>query len=449
MSFILPNIGEGIDNISISEILVEENQEIKANDSVLLVETDKASMEIPIDKDCIVEKILVQEGDSISPGQKILEVKNVDTKSQPAESEKSVAQEDKSKKLDPKVDISTSDLENQPNNEVSNEIDLESSSNLSNDDSIPIKRNQKENTVTSSIKSESSNSINASPSVRKLARELNCNIKNISGSGPNNRITKEDVLNYTSGNKSLVKDTPKKSLTDQFLSLGPIKKVSLNNVQSTSATRLHKSWTIIPHVTQFDEVKIDELSDLIKLLKGINKNPKSKVSYIPFFIKAVYLILKQLEIFNSSLDHDGKTVIKKYYYNIGFAVDTPRGLFVPVIKNVDKKSIKQITIEFNSLINKAMDNKLTMDDMTGGCITISSLGNISGKFFTPIINSPEVAILGVSKIYKQIVEQNGKLRSQSMLPISLSYDHRVINGADAAKFTKLFGEIINKTSLLK
>ena len=449
MSFILPNIGEGIDNISISEILVEENQEIKANDSVLLVETDKASMEIPIDKDCIVEKILVQEGDSISPGQKILEVKNVDTKSQPAESEKSVAQEDKSKKLDPKVDISTSDLENQPNNEVSNEIDLESSSNLSNDDSIPIKRNQKENTVTSSIKSESSNSINASPSVRKLARELNCNIKNISGSGPNNRITKEDVLNYTSGNKSLVKDTPKKSLTDQFLSLGPIKKVSLNNVQSTSATRLHKSWTNIPHVTQFDEVKIDELSDLIKLLKGINKNPKSKVSYIPFFIKAVYLILKQLEIFNSSLDHDGKTVIKKYYYNIGFAVDTPRGLFVPVIKNVDKKSIKQITIEFNSLINKAMDNKLTMDDMTGGCITISSLGNISGKFFTPIINSPEVAILGVSKIYKQIVEQNGKLRSQSMLPISLSYDHRVINGADAAKFTKLFGEIINKTSLLK
>ena len=449
MSFILPNIGEGIDNISISEILVEENQEIKANDSVLLVETDKASMEIPIDKDCIVEKILVQEGDSISPGQKILEVKNLDTKSQPAESEKSVAQEDKSKKLDPKVDISTSDLENQPNNEVSNEIDLESSSNLSNDDSIPIKRNQKENTVTSSIKSESSNSINASPSVRKLARELNCNIKNISGSGPNNRITKEDVLNYTSGNKSLVKDTPKKSLTDQFLSLGPIKKVSLNNVQSTSATRLHKSWTNIPHVTQFDEVKIDELSDLIKLLKGINKNPKSKVSYIPFFIKAVYLILKQLEIFNSSLDHDGKTVIKKYYYNIGFAVDTPRGLFVPVIKNVDKKSIKQITIEFNGLINKAMDNKLTMDDMTGGCITISSLGNISGKFFTPIINSPEVAILGVSKIYKQIVEQHGKLRSQSMLPISLSYDHRVINGADAAKFTKLFGEIINKTSLLK
>ena len=278
---------------------------------------------------------------------------------------------------------------------------------------------------------------------------MNCNIKNISGSGPNNRITKEDVLNYTSGNNSIVKDTPKKSFTDQFLSLGPIKKVSLNNVQSTSATRLHKSWTNIPHVTQFDEVKIDELSDLIKLLKGINKNPKSKVSYIPFFIKSVYLILKQLEIFNSSLDHDGKTVIKKYYYNIGFAVDTPRGLFVPVIKNVDKKSIKQITIEFNSLINKAMDNKLTMDDMTGGCITISSLGNISGKFFTPIINAPEVAILGVSKIFKQIVEQNGKLRSQSMLPISLSYDHRVINGADAAKFTKLFGEIINKTSLLK
>ena len=449
MSFILPNIGEGIDNISVSEILVEENQEIKSNDSVLLVETDKASMEIPIDKDCIVEKILVQEGDTISPDQKILEVKNLDAKSQAAQSGKTIAQEDNSKKLDSKENNSSSDLENQPNNEVSNEKNLESSSNLSNDDLMPIKRNQKENTITSSIKSESSDSINASPSVRKLARELNCNIKNISGSGPNNRITKEDVLNYTNGNKPQPKETPKKSLTDQFLSLGPIKKVSLNNVQSTSADRLHKSWTNIPHVTQFDEVKIDELSSLIKILKGVNKSPKSKVSFIPFFIKAVYLILKQLEIFNSSLDHDGKTMIKKYYYNIGFAVDTPRGLFVPVIKNVDKKSTKEITIEFNRLINKAMDNKLLMDDMTGGCITISSLGNISGKFFTPIINSPEVAILGISKIFKQITDKNGKLCSQNMLPISLSYDHRVINGADAAKFTKLFGEIINKTSLLK
>ena len=449
MSFILPNIGEGIDNISVSEILVEENQEIKANDSVLLVETDKASMEIPIDKDCIVEKILVQEGDTISPGEKILEVKNIDVKNDSVSQEKNALKKDESESLDTKEEFPSSNFENQSKNEITDKIDPESTSNLPDDDFVSQKSIQVENVVPSQSKSETSDSINASPSVRKFARELNCNIKNISGSGPNNRITKEDVLNYTSGNNSIVKDTPKKSFTDQFLSLGPIKKVSLNNVQSTSATRLHKSWTNIPHVTQFDEVKIDELSDLIKLLKGINKNPKSKVSYIPFFIKAVYLILKQLEIFNSSLDHDRKTVIKKYYYNIGFAVDTPRGLFVPVIKNVDKKSIKQITIEFNSLINKAMDNKLTMDDMTGGCITISSLGNISGKFFTPIINSPEVAILGVSKIFKQIVEHNGKLRSQSMLPISLSYDHRVINGADAAKFTKLFGEIINKTSLLK
>ncbi len=449
MSFILPNIGEGIDNISVSEILVEENQKIKANDSVLLVETDKASMEIPIDKDCIIEKILVREGDTISPGQKILEIKNIDIKNDLVYQEKNVLQKDESKSLDSKENTPPSNFENQSKNEITDKIDTESTSNLSDDDSISQKSIRLENVIPSQTKKETSDSINASPSVRKFARELNCNIKNISGSGPNNRITKEDVLNYTNGNDSIVKDTPKKSLTDQFLSLGPIKKVSLNNVQSTSATRLHKSWTSIPHVTQFDEVKIDDLSDLIKLLKRINKNPKSKVSYIPFFIKAVYLILKQLEIFNSSLDHDGNTVIKKYYYNIGFAVDTPRGLFVPVIKNVDKKSIKQITIEFNNLINKAMDNKLTIDDMTGGCITISSLGNISGKFFTPIINSPEVAILGVSKIFKQIVERNGKLRSQSMLPISLSYDHRVINGADAAKFTKLFGEIINKTSLLK
>jgi len=427
MDFILPNIGEGIETISISEILVEENQEVQANESVLLVETDKASMEIPIDVDCTIKNILVSIGDLISPGQKILEFTEKNS--------------DKNK------------INNQQDSSKIEDSNIQDSFTSSPDSKQSIKTNiDIKKKYTSNNKKKESNNSNtghASPSVKKLARELNCDINSIIGTGPNNRITKEDVINHTNGNQNGTKKNDLSDLTNDFLQWGPIEKVELNTIQKTSGKRLHDSWSTIPHVTQFDEINIDELDKLIKLLKQINKSPKSKVSYIPFFIKGVCNILQQLDIFNSSLDSDNKVIIKKHYFNIGFAVDTPRGLFVPVIKNVNKKTIKSITIEFNQLINKAMNNKLTIEDMSGGCITISSLGNISGKFFTPIINSPEVAILGISKIQVQAIYKNNKFHAQKMLPISLSYDHRVINGADAAKFTKLFGEILNKPSLLK
>ena len=420
MEFILPDIGEGIETISVSEILVKENQEIKANESVLLVETDKASMEIPIDIDCIITNILINIGDLISPGTKILEYKLNNTNNSQIKD-----QEDLTEEIAGELGNNTKQIEQENiKEEVNKNIEDKAG-----------KTNKQIN--------------HASPSIRKLARELNCNINEIIGTGRNNRIIKEDILNHVNGN-GIKESTPSiKSLYNDFLNWGPIEKVELNTIQKTSAKRLHNSWATIPHVTQFDEVNIDELYKLVKLLKKINKNPKSKVSYIPFFIKTVCNILKQLDIFNSSLDIDNKTIIKKHYYNIGFAVDTPRGLFVPVIKDVNKKSIKKITIEFNQLVNKAMDNKLTIEDMSGGCITISSLGNISGKFFTPIINHPEVAILGISKISIQAIHKNNKFQAQRILPISLSYDHRLINGADSAKFTQMFGQIINKPELLK
>ena len=422
MDFILPNIGEGIETISVSEILVEENQEIKANESVLLVETDKASMEIPIDVDCTITSILVNVGDLISPGQKILKI----------------TKKNKSNK------------DNGNNIAKSSTIpETEEKNNQANEESIPIifdnDNNQLESENKSSISTDTKTK-HASPSARKLARELNCDINDIIGTGPNNRITKEDVIDYANGKQN--KNNIKNSYND-FLKWGPIEKVELNTIQKTSSKKLYNSWSTIPHVTQFDEVNIDKLNKLVKLLKKVNKDPKLKVSYIPFFIKITCNILQQLSIFNSSLDANNETIIKKHYYNIGFAIDTPKGLLVPVIKDVDKKTVKTITIEFNHLINKAKNNKLTMDDISGGCITISSLGNISGKFFTPIINPPEVAILGISKIQVQAIYKNNKFSAQKMLPISLSYDHRVINGADAARFTKLFGEIISNPSTLK
>ena len=419
MEFILPNIGEGIETMSISEILVKENQTVKAEQSVLLVETDKASMEIPIDRSCIIKKILVNVGDLISPGQNILEIEDIDT---------------------PKVNKDTI-IENIDNKQTIIENDQHTNKEKNNTNS------QNE------LINKSNKGYRASPTIRKLARELNCNIDEVIGTGPNDRILKDDIYNHLhknpiGENRDNQEMSKSKTLFDAMSKYGMVEKIKLNPIQSITSDRLYNSWRSIPHVTQFDEVDITELDRIVKILKKVNKNEDSKVSYLPFFIKAVAIILEKLNIFNSSLDEDNKSLLQKQYYNIGFAVDTPKGLLVPVIKNVNTKSIKSITIEFNKIVKKARENKLAIEEMSGGCITISSLGNIGGNFFTPIINPPEVSILGISKIYIKPVLINNSFKARKVLPISLSYDHRVINGADAASFTVLFSKLIENPSKL-
>tara|TARA_B100000287_G_scaffold350276_1_gene339050 strand:- start:67 stop:753 length:687 start_codon:yes stop_codon:yes gene_type:complete len=223
-------------------------------------------------------------------------------------------------------------------------------------------------------------------------------------------------------------------------------KIRLNNVKKTTGNRLHDSWSSIPHVTQFDECDITELDKIRNIIK--NNDKSSKVSFVSFFIKAAAIGLRDLPIFNTSLSDSKEYMIQKNYYNIGVAVDTDRGLVVPVIKNVDKKSIKQINKELLSLINKAKNKRLTINDMSGGCFTITSLGGIGGKFFTPIINPPEVAILGISKIDIKPLFINNKFKARKILPISLSYDHRIIDGAAAANYTNLFSNLISTPKLL-
>ena len=418
--FILPEIGEGIETVSITEILVNKNDSIKENDPILLVETDKASMEIPINQDCIIKNILVNVGDLISPGQKILEIE--------------AGNNIENDKIDLNENNSINDKENITDDFSKKEINIESES---------LNQTNHSNTLKSESKSH------ASPSIRKLAREMDCDINNIKGSGENNRITKEDIYNSM---KSENLDIPlnkikKTNLFNNLAKWGLVEEIKLNSIRKTSAKRLTQSWNTIPHVTQFEEVDITQLDKVVKLLKKVNKDKNAKVSYIPFFIKAVSIILSKLPIFNSSFNSDNNSsIIQKHYYNIGVAVDTEHGLVVPVIKNVDKKSIKNISIELSKIIDKAKKGKLTLDEMSGGSITISSLGNIGGSYFTPIINSPEAAILGISKIIIKPIYENNKFVAKKMLPISLSYDHRVVNGADAAKFTNLFSELISNPS---
>ena len=428
MEFILPNIAEGVDTISISEICIKENQTISANDIIMMVETDKATIEIPIDENCTIQKIHVNVGDLISPGQKILNYTKIDNNKVILKEPPLIAKED---------DIKNSEQK---------DLDIVEDSKLEIIDNISTKTTE---IVNADIKT-SSIAYHASPNIRKLAREKNIDISKLKGTGLNNRITKDDILNFKNISSNTKANSNKKyikpSLSDTLSKWGLIEELELNKIEKTSAKRLFESWNTIPHVTQFDESDITNLDKLISQLKVVNKNKNTKPSYIPFFIKTVSHILQDLTIFNTSIDN--QTIIKKHYFNIGFAVDTPKGLLVPVIKDVNKKSLKSITIEFNKLIIKAKNNKLTLDEMSGGCFTISSLGNIGGKFFTPIINPPEVAILGISKFSIKPIFSKNKFIPRKILPISLSYDHRVINGSSAAKFTKLFTLLINNPSQL-
>ena len=413
IDFKLPDIGEGIKNVIVTDILISNGSKVKKNDIIIIVESEKASMEIPIDKNCLIKDILVKSGDTISPGDTIVQISLNDV----------VKNEEIVEKMKIIDDVSA----NQTN-----------------------KKNKEDNIETNTLKT--GNIIYASPSVRKLARELDCDLNTIEGTGKNSRITIQDVQNHIKGN-TIHSNKNRESNIDDIYELsskwGLTEKIELNSIKLATGKRLHNAWIEIPHVTQFDECDITELDKLRKIILTKNNNPKIKVSFIPFFIKAIIKILKKHTIFNTSLSENKKNLIYKKYFNIGIAVNTDRGLVVPVIKNADKKSIKRISIELTKLIYKAKNKRLTLDDMSGGCITISSLGGISGKFFTPIINPPEVAILGISNIYIKPVLIKNKFKARKILPISLSYDHRVIDGVDAANFTKMFAELIKKPSLLR
>ena len=485
MKITLPELGEGINDVEITELLVEQNSTIKKDDILMVVESDKASMEIPSDISGTIKGVLVNKGDTINPGDNLFEIttdSSLDSNSPPKrDSAKDSTDEDKKNKesdnssiLNRQVSISENDSrisENKLNVHMENHSDSSETqiNNVLND--IPKL---------------------ATPSIRKLARELGCDLESIVGSAKNNRITREDVLNHANQrintndfNKSSSIDNFSNQIQDEnfdeqkntatqkvqieteslnqaksianynetplkpdivdeklFLKYGAITKKSFNKIKKVTATRMTDSWTSIPHVTHFDEIDIDHLIDLKKELESVKKG--IKVSYLSFILKALTKALKEQKIFNSTPDIDNSILIMKEFINIGVAADTPKGLVVPVIHNIDKLSVKRINDQIFELSQKAKDGKLTMEEMSGGTFTVSSLGGIGGKFFTPIINKPEVAIMGISRMYKRVVlDKYGLTKELNMLPFSLSYDHRVIDGADAARFCNLFKSLLS------
>ena len=402
---LLPDLGEGIDSADVSEILINPGDSVSIDDIILVLESDKASMEIPAEDTGVVKEIFVNAGDEVKTGAPLI---SIEVSSGSTEESKSEPKEEEPKKED---------------------------------------KETKTETKAPEIKSEniSSDKTFASPGVRRLARELDIDLTTVNATGPKGRITKDDLHGFIKQKMAQGGSVGAVSLPKiDFSQWGSIDEQPLTKIQKITGDRLQQAWQTIPHVTQFDEADISVLNKKRIELKKEGEKKNIKVTFLPFIIKAVIKSLKEFPRFNSSLDHLVENLVLKNYYNIGIAVDTPTGLVVPVIKNADNKSILGLSEELMDLSERARTGKLKPDEFKGGCFTISSLGGIGGTNFTPIINPPEVAIMGVSKsIWKPVYDhKNKEIVPTFMMPFSLSYDHRVIDGAIGAAFTSFFSNAV-------
>ena len=396
----LPDIGEGINDVIITEINTKIGEFVKKNDTIITVETEKASMEIPIKEQGIISEIIANKNDSISPGMPILNI------------------------------------------ELSNlEIPKKDEQTKTDDKSIPKEDNLIDREQITNNPIRKSKIIYTSPSVRRFSRKLGCDLTLVQGTGPKGRILKEDVEKYISNilNGQNAYPTSTKLSKVDFGKFGEVSELNLNKIRKTTGSRLQTAWNTIPQVTQFDQCDITDL-DIYR--KNLSKDKNIKMSFIPFFIKALEQTLIQLPDFNSSLNSDQNKLILKKYINIGIAVDTPNGLIVPVIKDVTKKNIFIIMDELLDISTRSKSKKIIPEELQGSCMTISSLGGIGGTYFTPIVNPPEVAIIGISKASIQPYYNGKGFEPKKILPLSLTYDHRVIDGAAAAKFTTLFSNYL-------
>ena len=424
----LPALGENIEKGTVTKVLVKVGDALKKGQNILEIETDKAVLEVPSPSDCVIKEILIKSGTVIKVGQPIFKVEGSTPTPTQTPTRGHVQQELKN--------VSPSRLpSNQP---------VESESTPGKQPSaIPAAVT----TVTVAAPMPVRKDIPAAPSVRLLARELGIDIGQVPGTGRGGRISNEDVKAYckllnttrATGGSSAVA-TP---ALPNFTKWGNVRREAMSNVRKKTAEHLTHAWNAIPHVTQFDKVDITELEKLRKSVSGTKK-----ISVTPFIIKVIAAALKKFPQFNASVDMTTQEIIYKNYVNIGVAVDTDRGLIVPVLKNVDQLSILQISDELTAMAERARLRKTTIDEMQGGCFTISNLGGIGGTHFTPIVNWPEVAILGVSRGSLEPVYTDGVFIPRLMLPLSLSYDHRQIDGADGARFLRFVCEAIQQPFLL-
>ncbi|MDI9347640.1 MAG: 2-oxo acid dehydrogenase subunit E2 [Methylacidiphilales bacterium] len=429
-TFNIPNLGDFKD-VEVIELLVKVGDTLANDQTILTLESEKAAMEIPSPCAGILVDLLIKKGDKVSTGTPFVKIQ-LSASSSPTPTPPTPTPP-----TPPTPTPPTPPSLNTPTPSVTTTRQSSTTT-----DVAPPQSNLLQQLTSSQIVLA-----HASPSVRKLARELGINLMQVKGTGANNRILHNDLTNYVKiaiNNPSTNQALPLAPEID-FSQFGPIHIEKLTSINQLTAKSMLRSWTTIPHVTQFEEARIDTLNSLREYFNNEYKKENIKVTFLTLLIKSAVNCLKQFPRLNASLSNDLTNLTFKNYYHIGIAVDTEQGLTVPVIKDCDKKSIKQIAIELLEISAKARARKLSPQDLKGASFTISSLGGIGGKFFTPIINPPEVAILGISKSFNTLtLLDNGTLANQTYLPLSLSYDHRVIDGALAAKFTSALANCIEQ-----
>ena len=403
----IPSLGDA-ENTEVIEICVNPGDSVGSEDSIVVLESEKAAMDVPASKNGVVKKVLVKIGDEVKEGDDFLEIEI---------SEEEIKEDDSDKEVQ-------KDIQEDDHDEVEEIIE-----------------DKEVEEIAEQPKYESSASgIYAGPAVRKLAREFGIDLNQVIASGPRNRILKEDLHKFVKSKLEGSSTGIPKMPSIDFSEFGNVEEIDLTKFQKTSALNLQQSWITIPHVTQHNETSIDEL---LTLRKSLMERYKVKVSPLAFFAKGICRLLDEFPLFNASIDMNTMKIIKKDFINLGIAVDTLQGLIVPNIKSADKMSIREISDEIARLADLSKSRKIKVNDLKGSTFTISSLGSFGGKFFTPIINPPEVAILGISKSYDSVLLKGSKPVSTTNLPISLSYDHRIINGVEGVKFTTRFCEILS------
>ncbi|OFZ72334.1 MAG: dihydrolipoyllysine-residue acetyltransferase [Betaproteobacteria bacterium RBG_16_64_9] len=414
----VPDIGDFKD-VDVVEVLVRPGDQVQPEQSLITVESDKATMEIPSPAAGVVKELKVKVGDKVSQGSPILLVDAGDARDSAA------------------VPAPRAGPEEARRAEAPQPTPIHAPA------PVPFEPAPESATFKP----------HASPSVRKFARELGVDLARIRGSGPKGRITHEDVQAFVKGvmqgapsatapRAGLGLGLPEWPQVD-FAKFGPIETKPLSRIKRISGANLHRNWVSIPHVTQFDEADITELEAFRKASAAETEKQGFKLTMLAFLIKACVTTLRQYPHFNASLDPSGESLVIKSYYHIGVAVDTPEGLVVPVIKDADRKGVFDLARELSEMSKLAREKKLKPGDMQGGTFSISSLGGLGGTAFTPIINAPEVAILGVSRSVTRPVFKDGQLVPRLMLPFGLAYDHRVIDGADGARFTSYLASVLS------
>lgn len=421
----VPDIGD-FDSVEVIEVLVAEGDAITKNQEIITVESDKAMMGIPAEMLGVIKELKVKVGDKVSEGDvlALVEAEAGEAKPEPekAESKPAPAAPEKAEKPAEKPA------------QAAAEPALEETV-----EQIPYAPDNK-----SGLKRA-----HASPSVRRFARDLGVKLTSVNGTGTKGRITKEDVQQFVKQALSAPAAAPVQGSAIppvpviNFEQFGDIQHEDLSRIKKISGKHLHACWLNIPHVTQFDEADITELEEFRKENKEMASQKGVNLTPLVFIMKAVVACLKRYPEFNASLNEDKEQLILKSYYNLGVAVDTPNGLMVPVIRDVDKKGFLELAGELGELSTRAREGSLTAKDLQGGTFSISSLGGIGGQFFTPIVNAPEVAILGVSRHQMKPVWNGKEFEPRLMLPLSISYDHRVIDGAAGARFTVMLNQMLS------